>query len=152
MTLSDLWQTLAGGNRGAVQAAYLHRAMRERGGVLFKGRFDVDADWELVLGAGGECIIIADLGDMAVVRLGDAVWHHWVRREAGRIAFEVLIADEGDLGDESVVVERSVTVHGQTAELFHLFSGDESGAQRRSVGSRIMDSAHAAISAAFRNG
>ena len=73
---------------------------RERGGVLFKGRFDVDADWELVLGAGGQCIIIADLGDMAVVRLGDAVWHHWVRREAGRIAFEVLIADEGDLGDD----------------------------------------------------
>jgi hypothetical protein len=152
MTLSELWAALARGEREALQTAYLHRVMRERDGVLIKGRQNVAADWDAVLGGGGACEVIADLGDMAVVRVGNTVWHHWVRREDGRIGFEVLIAAEGDCKDDRSVVERSVTANGQIAELFHLFHQDASEATRRQIGSRVLGWDHNVISVEINNG
>ena len=151
MTLNDLWAAMARGEQAVLDGAYLHRVMRERGDALIKGREDIGADWAVIMTAGKACEIIADLGDMAVVRVGGIVWHHWVRREAGRIAFEIVVSG-GSAIVGSPLVERAIEAHGRRAELFHIFSssGDESPV--RHIGSRIIGTDQVAVSGPLPNG
>lgn len=154
MTLTELWLAVAHGISSSARAAYLHRAMRERGGHLIKGQDDVMADWQLVIGQNDDSAVIVDLGDMAVVRIGGTDWHHWVRREDGRISFEMLIAADQTASDSNaeLVVERSITAHGQTAELFHSFNRSSTGLANRRTGSRISGGLAFAIGEPVVNG
>lgn len=154
MTLTELWTAMARGDGSVLASAYLHRVMRERGADLIKGRDDVAADWHSVIGQGGDCIVLADLGDLAVVRIGDVTWHHWVSREDGRISFEVLIAADQitKAPDAERVIEHSITAGGRTAELFHWFGRDSTGQPMRRTGSRILGELAPAVGEPLRNG
>lgn len=153
MRLTALWMAMAAGDRSVLEAAYLHRIMRERDGMMIKGRDDVAADWDQVIAHGGGCTVLADLGDMAVLRIDGREWHHWVRREEQRIAFEVLIPgghSGGIVGDP--VIERGIRSGGQSAELFHLFTRDTCGAMQRRIGSRVLGDGYLVIGKAVPNG
>jgi kynureninase len=148
ISLMELWNAMAAGDSSVLEPATLHRVMRERGARLIKGRDDVAADWAIVL-AGGTCQVIADLGDMAVVQIGDRQFHHWVRREDGWIAYEVVIeARDASVGLVGAVIERVIVANDQTAELFHLFEKDT----ERRIGSRVSGTDWLAISEAIGNG
>jgi hypothetical protein len=152
MTLTELWAAMAAGERGVLESAMLHRVMRERGASLIKGRDDVAADSIAILAGASSCSDIADLGDMAVIRIGDRHIHHWVRREQGRIAYEIVIEASGAALDiESAVIERRVVAADQTAELFHLFGEDAAGRPERRIGSRILGTDLIAISLPIAN-
>lgn len=154
MTLTELWSAVARGDSNSARAAYLHRVMRERGSQLIKGQHDVMADWQLVIGQNGGNDVVVDLGDMAVVRIGDTAWHHWVCREDGRISFEMLIAADQTAmdSDAKLVVERSITARGQTAELFHWFNRSRTGLATRRTGSKIIGGLALAIGEPVANG
>lgn len=153
MKLTDLWTAMVAGDHSALEPAYLHRAVRERGSDLIKGREDIAADWAVIGANHPQCAVIVDLGDMAIVEIGDAIYHHWVRREDGPIAFEVLISGtEGHgLNNVTEVVERRVEFEGQTAELYHLFEVGIEGENLRRTGSRILATSHKAVSAHIPN-
>lgn len=151
MTLSDLWAAMARGEQAVLDSAYLHRVMRERGDAPNKGREDVGADWAVIMTAGEACEIIADLGDMAVIRVGGIVWHHWVRREAGRIAFEIVVSG-GSAIVGSPVVERTIEANGRRAELFHILSSSADGSPVRHIGSRIIGTDQVVVSGPILNG
>ena len=139
MKLGELWTALCAGDTAALDAAYLHRAHRERGRIYLKGRDDIAADWPSVLGLARECEILADLGDAAVIRTGTGIWHHWVSRESGRIAREVLIAEGGrELGEgQALVIEREFVAGPATARLAHLFATAPEGSSLRHVVSSV---------------
>jgi hypothetical protein len=148
ISLTELWNAMAAGDISVLEPATLHRVMRERGARLIKGRDDVAADWGDVL-AGGACQVLADLGDMAVVQIGDRQIHHWVRREDGRIAYEMVVeASDLTVTMAGAVIERVIVADDQTAELFHVFEKDT----ECRIGSRILATKLIAVSGTIGNG
>lgn len=153
MKLTDLWTAMVAGDHSALELAYLHRVMRERGGDMMKGREDVASDWAIIVANHPQCAVIVDLGDMAIIEIGDATYHHWVRREDGWIAFEVLIlAKISGLSTDDCVIERQIKFDGKCAELFHLFRVDGNHAHLRCLGSRIVGTSLVAVGAQILNG
>jgi hypothetical protein len=137
--LGELWAALCTGDAAVLDAAYLHRVHRERGRVYLKGREDIAADWGTVLGLERQCEVVADLGDAAVVRLGGRSWHHWVRRESGWIAREVLVVEGGPGLDDghALVTEREINSGSSRMQLAHLFTEAAEGSPLRHVVSRF---------------
>ena len=153
MKLTDLWTAMVAGDCSVLAPAYLHRVMRERGSDMIKGREDVASDWAIIVANHPQCAVIVDLGDMAIIQIGDATYHHWVRREGGRIAFEVLILAKIDaLPTDNFIIERQINFDGKCAELFHLFRVDGNHAHVRCLGSRIVGTSLVAVGAQIFNG
>jgi hypothetical protein len=145
--LGELWTALCAGDATVIDAAYLHRAHRERGRIYLKGREDIAADWSAVLGLERQCHIVADLGDAAVIRLGGRIWHHWVWRESDWIARELLVAEGGHgLDDGNVLVtEREIRSGSSGMQLAHSFTEAAEGSPLRHVVSRFTANREARI-------
>ena len=139
MRLGELWRAACAGDVPALEAAYLHRVHRERGRFYLKGIADVTDDWGTVIGVRRDCEVLADLGDAALVRVGERHWHHWVAREDGRIAREVLVAEDGPAlaGEADLAIERELSEAGGTARLAHQFIVAADGTSLRQVVSRF---------------
>jgi hypothetical protein len=154
--LGALWIALCAGDPAVIEAAYLHRAHRERGRIYLKGRDDIAADWGSVLGLDRTCEVLADCGDAAVVRVGSRIWHQWVRREGERIAREVLVVEGGPglSGSDLLVAERETKCGGTSARLAHLFVEAGDGTPLRHVVSRFSfgEETRVAVGEAVLNG
>lgn len=81
-------------NLAAIADSHVHRATREDGLGIIKGRDSITAAW--VNEDPSDITITADLGDMIAYKVKGWQGHRWVWREEGRILREVVIEDRGE--------------------------------------------------------
>lgn len=153
MTLGDLWLAVAAGDPAAIEAAYLHRAMREDGPHLVKGRDDIADRWAAALSPAAECRVLLDGDDFAIVAVDGAVLHHWVRREGSRLGFEVIAREDASPPppEAAAVGERTIRTEAGEAQLIHRIDDADGLRWIESVWRPAAGAARRAFSAAIPN-
>ena len=81
-------------NLAALSDSHVHRATREDGLGIIKGRDAITAEW--VNEDAADVDIAADLTEMIGYKVKDWHGHRWVWRDEGRILREVVIEDRGE--------------------------------------------------------